>query len=103
MVTLLTGRDSDVETVLLGRKRTGGEGRVDARWVLGAVEVEDESARFVETVAGQGRVEKTACLIGGGLAGGVAKDKEETLVGRVFDDGFEAHGLAVDGDLGGAR
>ena len=103
MVTLLTGRDSDVETVLLGRKRTGGEGRVDARWVLAAIEVEDESARFGETVAGQGRVEKTACLIGGGLAGGVAEDEEKALVGGIFDDGFEADGLAVDGELGGAR
>ena len=103
MVAFFAGRDRDVETILLRWKRTGGEGRVDAWWVLSAVEVEDYCAGFVHTIAGRGCVEEAACLVGCGLAGGVAEDEEKALVGGIFDDGFEADGLAVDGELGGAR
>ena len=53
VVAFLTCRDSDIEAILLRWKRAGSEGSVDARRVLGAVEVEDQGTRFVEAISGQ--------------------------------------------------
>ena len=99
MVAFFASGDGNVESVLLRWQRARGECGVDARRILGAVEVEDEGAGLVEAVARQGSVEEATCLIGRTRARGVAEDKEERLVGRVFDNGLKPKGLAVEREL----
>src|ERR1700686_4607327 len=76
MVALLAYREGDGKTVLFWREGAGGEGSVGAGGVLEAIEIEEEFAGVVEAMIGKGGIEKAAGAVGGGGAGGVAKDEE---------------------------
>ena len=102
MIALFSRRNGDFEAILLRWKRAGGERGVDAGWVLGAVEIEDDCAGLIEAVAGKRGIEESAGLVGRGFAGGVTEDEKEVFGGWVFDDWFEAEGLAVEGEFGRA-
>src|SRR6267143_6923789 len=72
VVILLAGRDLNRQLVLPGRQRTGRIRGQRARRVVGAVEIQNQSA-----VAHGAGVQKAARRIGVGLPSRVAKDDEQ--------------------------
>jgi hypothetical protein len=96
-VTLFACGDGNGQAILVWRQRAGGVGGVAAGRVVGVVEVDDEGAGLVDAVGGEGGGEEAARAVGGGAAGGVAEVEEE---GVTFEEGIEADGLTVEGELG---
>jgi hypothetical protein len=99
VVTFLTDRKRNGQAISRWRQRASSIGRVGARRVLEAVEVEDEIARLLETSIGVARVEKTASAICRRPTGGIAKNEKQFCPGGIFENWLEAIGLARNREL----
>jgi len=102
VVALFSNGKGNRQTIAPRRKRTSGERRVRAGRIFEVIEIEDELARFVETICGKAGVEKTASGVCGCGAGSVTKDEEKFWLGWVFEDGLETISFAGESEFGGA-
>src|SRR4029077_12996952 len=73
VIAQFADREGNLEAILPRRQRAGGVGRVGARWIFQAIEIEHQFAGLVQAVCWESGVEKAARPICGGRAGCVAK------------------------------
>jgi hypothetical protein len=102
VIPLLADRKGDGEPIAWWRKRARGEGRVGARRIFEAIEIEDQLARFVQAVGGKAGVEEAAGAISGRGAGGVAENEEKLGDDGIFQDGLEAESFSGKNEFGSA-
>ena len=102
VIALLADGKGDGKAVAGRGERAGGKGSVGARRILQAIEIEDQLARFVESVGGETGVKKAASAVGSRRAGGVAKNEEEFGHGGIFEDGLEAECFSGESEFSGA-
>src|SRR5712691_7030266 len=90
VVVLFASPNCHTQPVLFRRQRTSGIGRDCARWVVGAVEVENHGA-----VSYRAGFQEAATGVSIGLAGGIAEDEKKAL-GGVAAQVSQPQFLAVD-------
>src|SRR5258708_21182929 len=94
MVALFAHGQSDRQAIDLWRERAGRVGSVGTRWILQAIEVENDFPWFIQAVAGEAGIKKAAGAISSGPAGRVAKDEEKFGHSGIFECGFKPEFLS---------
>ena len=94
-IVLLSGGNGDRQTILFGRKRTGGVRRDRAGRIVGAVEIDDHSP-----IQNRIALQETPSRVGVGFAGQIVDNEREPLR-RITTQRRQPYFLAIDLEYNG--